>query len=281
MSYVRRPGGRPPGGRSRFFSQEEIKILQRIVEKGKWLGQRVTRAFIANKFQEKTGRTIQNLQRISDYRKAIGISYRRENVRPKKKNSVAVIATCEGFLRKEKRVPRKRKWFVDETKLNDNDSGGYSYGIVGESNVVDGGNSTGSGTAICSANWQVGMGPFQYLRHNGSGTTRADFIYYLKNYLLPVANEGDVVYIDQARIHVDKDYRTIEAAVAPKLRVRYLPKNATHLVSPLDRQPFAQLKRLWRQHKHSSERGARQVLTKIIGEISLQCVRAGIKEAGF
>lgn len=94
--------------------------------------------------------------------------------------------------------------------------------------------------------------------------------------------EGGVLYLDQAKIHLDKKFRTIEAVfAAKKIQVKYLPPNATWLISPLDQQPFARLRELWNKRGAKTASTALFTLCNCNAAVSLKAVQKGIKKAGF
>jgi len=271
-------------GRKRFFSEEEIQILIDIVEKKKKLNQRITRKSIAKKFAEKTGRKIENLQRISDVRRRLNISWQKVNPKSRRQQATVTKERATAFAaREKKRVPRYTKWFVDQIKLPDNGISGYGYGTPGEGAVVERDSSSGTGTGILSCNWDVGMGPFMYVRNSpGHGTNRNDVIKYLNKKLFPAMPERSTLYLDNSPINTDRHYHSIEAAAAKHgVKVRYLPPNSTHLISPLDKQPFACLRNLWNSERNKNAKTASATLKRCVSNISRNAVRTAISESGY
>eukprot|EP01087_Luapelamoeba_hula_P004494 TRINITY_DN1444_c0_g1_i1.p1 TRINITY_DN1444_c0_g1~~TRINITY_DN1444_c0_g1_i1.p1 ORF type:complete len:102 (+),score=14.70 TRINITY_DN1444_c0_g1_i1:39-344(+) len=58
--------------------------------------------------------------------------------------------------------------------------------------------------------------------------------------------EGDILYLDNAKVQWDPKFRTIKAIFAKKqIEVCYLPSNSTSTLSPLDQSPFAVLRNAW------------------------------------
>ena len=163
---------KPKRGRKAYFSQEEIRILQRIVEKRRRLDQHLTRPIIARQFEKKTGRKITHVQRnLSDVRGKLGLSWQKLQPRSRRQAAISTQEKVKRFLKWEKRVARRRKWFVDQIKLPDAEVIGRGYGTPGKGTFLAVPSSTGSGTGIMSCNWAHGMGPFTYVRNSSSGTT--------------------------------------------------------------------------------------------------------------
>lgn len=278
-------------GRKPYFTSGELKILRRIAEDRQRLGKRVTRSILAKKFYSKTGRKIENLQRISDYRGIIGVSLQKERRRSSRSVSIYKDVQINTFLTKERRKKggRKAKWFVDQSKLVDDDVGGRSYGLVGNGGAYvasseEDGPTSGSGTLIASCNWDEGMGYYEYVRNQpgpGGGTSRDHMMSYFRR-LRDRMPKGSYLYLDNAKVNMDKKFRSVEALFAKKeIEVIYLPSYSTHRCSPLDQTPFAEVKRLWKLERHAGEDEARRTIRRILQNISVRVVRDGIKRAGF
>lgn len=268
-------------GRKPYFSAEEIRILRDIVEKRRRLDQRLTRPIIAKQFKKKTGRKITHIQRLSDIRGKLGLSWQKLQPRSRRQAAQATKERVAVFLKRERRNARRRQWFVDQIKLPDAEVIGRGYGSPGKGAFVAVGPSSGTGTGIMSCNWEHGMGPFSYVRNTSGGTTRDDMKKYFRK-LRKVMQPGDILYMDNAQINQDNQFHTIEAYFGRKqVFVRYLPPNSTHLCSPLDQQPFAELRQLWVTKKHSDTKSAKAALRRCVSGISAAVVRKGIKTAGF
>jgi hypothetical protein len=251
------------------------------VEKRRRLDQHLTRPIIARQFEKKTGRKITHIQRLSDVRGKLGLSWQKLQPRSRRQAAISTQEKVKRFLKREKRVARRRKWFVDQIKLPDAEVIGRGYGTPGKGAFLAVPSSTGSGTGIMSCNWEHGMGPFTYVRNSSGGTTREDMMKYFRK-LRKVTQPGDVVYLDNAAINQDPHFHSIEAFFGRKqVYVRYLPPNSTHLCSPLDQQPFAELRRLWAMKKHQDTKSAKAALRRCVSGVSREVVKAGIKSAGF
>jgi len=133
------------------------------------------------KFEKKTGRNIRHPQRISDIKSKLGISWQKQRRRTTSQLSDKSAADRELFVKRERRNARRKQWFVDQIHLPDRAVSGFGYGYRGEgAPKVDDKAGNGYGTAICSCNWAVGIGPSQYVRCDGEGLNREKMQRYLK-----------------------------------------------------------------------------------------------------
>lgn len=260
-------------------------MLKNIIERRRRLAKKISRQILATRFYRKTGRRISNLQRISDIRKVLGISWQKTTNRSSRAVWLSARERAQAFVTREHRnSSRKCKWFVDQIKLPDASVVQKSYGKRGEAPVVESTGSSGTGTGIMSCNSVAGMGPFMYVRNGGKdkGTKRWHMLKYFRKKLLPAMKPGDILYLDNAKINCDKKYRSIERIFGPaQIEVRYLPPNSTWLISPLDQQPFACLRALWNAEKDKTAFTAPFVLRRCVAAITKECVEKGIKSAGF
>lgn len=111
------------------------------------------------KFFKQTGWKIEHLQKISDVRKQLGMSWQKAIVTGQRTSWLIVQKQAEAFVRRERRFARSWKWFVDQIKLPDAPSDTMSYGKCGEPPVVvgDASSSPGTGTGIMSWCWHGAM----------------------------------------------------------------------------------------------------------------------------
>lgn len=264
---------------------KEVDILRCITNKMLLLNKPITRQKLASRFLEKTGRIITHLQRISDIRTKLGLTWQKPTPRTPKQRKASTTRMALQFVRRERRKARRRQWFIDQIKLPDAEVVRRSYGKKGQQPAVKMNTvSSGTGTGICACNWEYGFGPVMYVRNAGAkkGTTREHVMMFLREQMLPVVKEGDTIYLDNAGVNQDKKYRAVEAIFSDKkVEVKYLPPNSTHMISPLDQQPFARLRELWMRTKGKNAKTAARALNRAADDVSLECVRKGIKSAGF
>lgn len=93
-------------GRKPYFSSIELKLLRSIAEKRQRIGKRVTRSILVAKFFLQTGRKIDNLQRISDYRALIGVSLQKEHSQSPRAASIWKDAQIKRWLAQQHRKAR-------------------------------------------------------------------------------------------------------------------------------------------------------------------------------
>eukprot|EP01087_Luapelamoeba_hula_P004497 TRINITY_DN1444_c0_g2_i5.p1 TRINITY_DN1444_c0_g2~~TRINITY_DN1444_c0_g2_i5.p1 ORF type:complete len:208 (-),score=21.28 TRINITY_DN1444_c0_g2_i5:114-737(-) len=189
------------------------------------------------------------LQRISDVKRAAGISSKQITRHTPSQTRAHLDPKYVAFVSRQRKGARCRKWFADQIHLPDCGGDTTSWSTVGTQSTVSKQTKNGYGSGFMSCNWRVGMGPYHYKRNGkGKSTTRDDMKAYFKHKLLPAMNKGDILYLDNAKVQWDPKFHTIEAIFAKKrIEVRYLPSNSTSTLSPLDQAPFAVLRNAWNE----------------------------------
>ncbi|MDQ3658590.1 MAG: transposase [Actinomycetota bacterium] len=160
------------------------------------------------------------------------------------------------------KVCARRLVFVDEMGSNISLHELYAYSPRGERAYCSVARNRGENTTLLSSMSLSGMGPSMVVE---GGVDGAVFETYLRETLLPALNEGDVVVMDNLRVH--KTERVRELIGGSDVEVLYLPPYSPDF-NPTIEEAFSKIKNLLRKA------GAR------VREALVEAIGAALSEVG-
>src|SRR5215210_6738875 len=164
--------------------------------------------------------------------------------------------------------------FVDEMGSNTSLHELYAYSPKGERAYLSVARNRGKNTTLLSSMSHCGMGPSMVVE---GGANVAVFEGYLREMLLPWLGKGDILVMDNLRVH--KTERVKEMIEAAGVEILYLPPYSPDF-NPIE-EAFSKIKNLIRK----AGARVREVLVEAIGaairEVSAEDARAFIEHCGY
>ena len=168
----------------------------------------------------------------------------------------------------------KRLVFVDEMGSNTSLHELYAYAPRGERAYCSVARNRGKNTTLLSSMSLCGMGPSMVVEGGANG---AAFEGYLREMLVPVLGEGDVVVMDNLSVH--KSERVREIIEEAGAEVLYLPPYSPDF-NPIE-EAFSKLKNLLRKAGARVREALVEAIGEALSEVTGEDARAFFEHCGY